>query len=289
MGEKFQYLLYENQTNPISLRGLKTLHADTVRKIRAGWTPNYTAHPNTENLKSITLYFLPPNTASCLQPVDQGVIRSLKCKYRTRIIKTIIHAIDNGKQMPSISILEAMKMLAHSWGEVSESTVINCFRKAGFKEGVSDEDDDTLSAFESSTDQLRQRDVNVIPTEFTYKEILTVDDDIAVMGGVMTDEKIVQDLIEVAEEEVHEEDEEVTDETITKRTTEEICKAIDTLVNFSNFTQSGEIGTIALKAAKLFEKELCESMKQTFQTFARKMTFDKAILYRILHVLIFLY
>ena len=55
--------------------------------------------------------------------------------------------------MPSISILEAMKMLAHSWGEVSESTVINCFRKAGFKEGVSDEDDDTLSAFESSIDQ----------------------------------------------------------------------------------------------------------------------------------------
>ena len=32
----------------------------------------------------------------------------------------------------------------------------------------------------------------------------------------------------------------------------------------SMFTQSGEIGTIALKAAKLFEKELCESMKQTF-------------------------
>ena len=32
----------------------------------------------------------------------------------------------------------------------------------------------------------------------------------------------------------------------------------------SMFTQSCEIGTIALKAAKLFEKELCESMKQTF-------------------------
>ena len=176
--------------------------------------------------------------------------------------------------MPSISMLEAMKMLAHSWGEISESTVINYFRKAGFKEGVSDEDDDTLSAFESSIDQLRQRDVNVIPTEFTYKEILTVDDDIAVMGGVMTDEKIVQDLIEVAEEEVQEEDEEVTDETITKRTTEEICKAIDTLVNFSNFTQSGEIGTIALKAAKLFEKELCQSMKQTFISgFSKKNDF----------------
>ena len=85
------------------------------------------------------------------------------------------------------------------------------------------------------------------------------------MGGLMTDEEIVQDLIEVAEEEGQEEDEQVTDEAITKPTTEEIIrKSIDTLVDFSMFTQGGEIGTIALKAAKLFEKELCESIKKTF-------------------------
>ena len=124
--------------------------------------------------------------------------------------------------MPSISILEAMKVQAHSWSEVSESTIINCFRKAGFKEGVSDEDDDPFSAFKSSIDQLRQRDENVIPNDFTYKDIVTVDDDIAVMGSVITDEEIGQDLIELAEEEVQGEDEEVTDETITKPTTEEI-------------------------------------------------------------------
>ena len=75
---------------------------------------NCIAHLNIENLKSITIYILPPNTTSCLQPMDQGVIRLLKCKYRTRIIKRIINAIDNGKQMLSISILEAMKMFAHS-------------------------------------------------------------------------------------------------------------------------------------------------------------------------------
>ena len=46
---------------------------------------NSTAHPNIENLKSITLHFLSPNTTSFLQPMDQGVIQSLKCKYRTRI------------------------------------------------------------------------------------------------------------------------------------------------------------------------------------------------------------
>ena len=29
------------------------------------------------------------------------------------------------------------------------------------------------------------------------------------------------------------------------------------------FTESGEIGTMAMKASNLFEKELCESMRQT--------------------------
>ena len=39
---------------------------------------NCTAHPNIENLKSVTLYFFSRNTTSYLQLMDQGVIRSLK-------------------------------------------------------------------------------------------------------------------------------------------------------------------------------------------------------------------
>ena len=83
-----------------------------------------------------------------------------------------------------------------------------------------DVDDDPFSGFKSSIGQLRQRDENLIPNDSTYKDILTVDDDIAVMGGVMTDEEIVQGLMEVAKEELQEEEKEITDETITKSTTE---------------------------------------------------------------------
>ena len=42
---------------------------------------NFPAHPYIENLKSIKLFFLPPNTTSATRPMDQGVIRSLKAKY----------------------------------------------------------------------------------------------------------------------------------------------------------------------------------------------------------------
>lgn len=43
---------------------------------------NCTAHPQLAALTNIQLTFLPPNTTSVLQPMDQGVIRSLKCHYR---------------------------------------------------------------------------------------------------------------------------------------------------------------------------------------------------------------
>ena len=38
---------------------------------------NCTAHPHVEQLASIELIFLPPNTTSHMQPMDQGVIRAL--------------------------------------------------------------------------------------------------------------------------------------------------------------------------------------------------------------------
>ena len=43
---------------------------------------NCPAHPTIDNLKSIDLIFLPLNTTSKLQPMDQRVIRSLKAYYK---------------------------------------------------------------------------------------------------------------------------------------------------------------------------------------------------------------
>ena len=47
---------------------------------------NCPAHTHIENLKSIKLFFLPPNTTSATQPMGQGVIRSLKAKYRKDMV-----------------------------------------------------------------------------------------------------------------------------------------------------------------------------------------------------------
>ena len=68
-------------------------------------------HPTIDNLKSIELIFLPPNTTSKLQPMDQGVIRSLKAYCKALALQRLVVVIDKGKDIPVFSILDALKML----------------------------------------------------------------------------------------------------------------------------------------------------------------------------------
>ena len=51
---------------------------------------NCPAHPEIKNLTHINLIFLLPNLTSVLQPMDQGVIRSLNTHYRRRIVRLCI-------------------------------------------------------------------------------------------------------------------------------------------------------------------------------------------------------
>ena len=84
---------------------------------------NCPAHPNVDNLRAIQLVFLPPNTTSKTQPMDQGVIRALKPFYRTNVVRRQIKYVDEGKTTPKINILQAMRMLVKSWDATSINTV----------------------------------------------------------------------------------------------------------------------------------------------------------------------
>ncbi|XP_055910699.1 tigger transposable element-derived protein 4-like [Eupeodes corollae] len=59
---------------------------------------NCPQHPNIDGLTSMKLVFLPPNTTSVLQPMDQGTIRSLKEHYRKVQVLNIIRNIEIEKQ-----------------------------------------------------------------------------------------------------------------------------------------------------------------------------------------------
>ena len=92
---------------------------------------NCPAHPSIDNLVSTELILLSPNTTSKLQPMNQGVIRSLKAHCKTMSIKKLIQAIEKKTPFPEFSILDAMEMLDVAWVKVTTKTVVKYFQKGG--------------------------------------------------------------------------------------------------------------------------------------------------------------
>ena len=71
------------------IRKLESSFRTQTRKV-AILIGNCLAHPKIKNLTNISLIFLPPNTTYTLQPMDQGVIRSLKPHYRKKVVRPCI-------------------------------------------------------------------------------------------------------------------------------------------------------------------------------------------------------
>ena len=56
---------------------------------------NCPAHPNVKNLQNVELFFLSPNTTSKLQPLDAGIINSMKAEYRKRHVMHQLISLQN--------------------------------------------------------------------------------------------------------------------------------------------------------------------------------------------------
>ena len=65
--------------------------------------PSHIKLPSTK-LRVTTLAFLPPNTTSVVQPLDQGIIRCYKVLYRTAMLTELISQFDAGEADPKIDM-----------------------------------------------------------------------------------------------------------------------------------------------------------------------------------------
>ena len=129
---------------------------------------NCPAYLSVPDLTNVQLIFLPPDTTSVLQPMDQGVIRSLKVHYRGRVVRRLCRALDKMKTLPKISILQAMKILVSSWEAASAQTIVNCFRKAGVtpeaQNAAITDADDPFSDLKESLQQLHDIGLDMLIT-----------------------------------------------------------------------------------------------------------------------------
>ena len=95
----------------------------------------------------VRVEFLPPNMTSAVQPMDQGIIRSVKAKYRARMLPHILtirnrarpegmsdkeyEAHRDPNKVTNFGVLEVCNFLVESWNDVTAVTIQRCFRKAG--------------------------------------------------------------------------------------------------------------------------------------------------------------
>ena len=232
---------------------------------------NCPAHSQIGGLKAIEMCFLPPNTTSITQPIDQGVIRSLKAKYRSRMIKQIIKAIDANKSIPEVNVSDAMKMLTICWEDVTEETVKKFFTKSHIspqdQTSAQDDLDDPFIELRSDLAKLKSLGVEEYPGEVSPEEFARFDDTVAATEPMLSDESSLAMVLEVegpieVEDDEEDGDDTIGDQSLEKPTSTQLRSAIETLLNCSFFIESDKLQRCTMEISKLIEKELSQTLKQ---------------------------
>lgn len=82
-------------------------------------------------LTNTEVKYFPPNCTSLIQPLDQGVIVSLKRAYRSRLMQRLLLNIETGRET-KIDLYMALQMMAAAWSTLKRETIFNCFKHCGF-------------------------------------------------------------------------------------------------------------------------------------------------------------
>lgn len=140
-----------------------------------------------ENFPNVQVLFLPPNTTSLCQPMDQSVIRSWKGNYSRFLMEEIIDRSEENetieKSMKDFDLFSAMKIMDRAWSAVRPETVAKSFNKIWIPE----ENENEFSE-NNENDYL-----NLLKTRFSSSEIDEIlaepEEDIIDLWSISEEEK----------------------------------------------------------------------------------------------------
>ncbi len=99
---------------------------------------NAGCHPQefVSKFSNIKIIFFPPNTTSCLQPLELGIIQTFKAYYRKHFLTFVLSKISCDRAtdvIKSVNVLVALRWVALAWQEVSPEWTMRIGRKLFLK------------------------------------------------------------------------------------------------------------------------------------------------------------
>src|SRR5262249_10662052 len=94
---------------------------------------NCSAHrTNGLSLSNVNVCFLPPNTTAHLQPLDAGIIRAFKARYKAELLAHVIEQFDaHGTINFKIDLARTFSFIKLAWSQVTAESIVNCWRATG--------------------------------------------------------------------------------------------------------------------------------------------------------------
>jgi hypothetical protein len=154
-----------------------------------------------QGLSNVRVEWLPPNTTSHWQPLDQGIIASFKTIYRKEWILYMLRQYEANKDPnKTVNLLKAIQWTRKAWDQVTDTTIQRCWWKSTIIKKPIDQDPI------SQQDQDLQAQMTTLQAQITRLPIinpLSADEFIQVNGegvddelGEGDEEQIFQDIID---------------------------------------------------------------------------------------------
>ncbi|CEM14767.1 unnamed protein product [Vitrella brassicaformis CCMP3155] len=94
---------------------------------------NHSTHFLTERLSNVTMLYLPPKATALIQPLDAGIIWTLKVKYMARELQWVwgqLAGRTDSQAGKGGGLRRCLEIPSEAWAEVTPVTIENCLRHA---------------------------------------------------------------------------------------------------------------------------------------------------------------
>lgn len=126
---------------------------------------------------NVHVEFLPKNTTSFLQPMDQGIIRSWKAYYRRAWVNWRLAEFGAGRYESNLDIYNAIMMACRAWSQVKSSTFSNCWIKTGIVPGTALDEVNEANVAIRVDNTREQEDVHLLLTK-TFQDLHFNDEEV---------------------------------------------------------------------------------------------------------------